>query len=194
MGKPVDNENKELENLDWLLLGGEQRLARLFHENTTDPFEKIPTPPEPPSDGPCLLKWILVSPAIFLHGSTPGWCINSQKECNTRDWPPGRVCLDLPGRAHLVGWCLGRPQTISGWDVVSECAKSTCLAVPAGSVYYFLCENAETARTLALKLHWKPRSDFYGEKGCGYGLVSFDVMMHRMSVDVQTMSKELFTM
>ena len=66
------------------------------------------------------------------------------------------------------------------------------LAVPEGGVYYFLCENRATATALAKKLHWQPRSDFYGEKGCGYGLVSFDVQMHPTSPDVRTLASELF--
>lgn len=66
------------------------------------------------------------------------------------------------------------------------------LAVPEGSVYYFLCENTRTAEALARKLHWQPRSDFYGEKGCGYGLVSFDVHMHATSVSLNQLAGELF--
>jgi hypothetical protein len=74
---------------------------------------------------------------------------------------------------------------------VDGCAKPTMLAVPEGSVYYFLCQNGETAAELARKLHWQPRSDFYGEKGCGYGFVSFDVQMHPTSPDVSNLANEL---
>ena len=98
----------------------------------------------------------------------------------------------LPGPAQLISWCLGKPLTVSGWDFVEQTAKPTRLAVPAGSVYYFLCGNRPTATALAKKLHWQPRSDFYGEKGCGYGLASLNVQMHPTSPDVRALANELF--
>jgi CRISPR type III-B/RAMP module-associated protein Cmr3 len=196
-------ERKQLEQLPWLLLGGEFRLARLWHK--TEDNKEIPDPlgglraplPPPPDHGPCLLKWVLVTPAIFAHGHLPGWCWNQ-----TDGRPPGEVRLgaskrktdhkSLPGRAQLISCCLGKPRTVSGFDVVEGQAKPTMLAVPEGGVYYFLCENHATATALASKLHWQPRSDFYGEKGCGYGLVSFDVKMQESSIQVEDLAKEVF--
>lgn len=198
-----NGEARQLDQLDWLLLGGEFRLARLWHHHAkgkpiSDGLAHLCSPPEPPDgDGPCLLKWVLVTPAIFAHGSLPGWCWNSAD-----GKPAGEVRLGaskrkasleaLPGRARLISWCLAKPRTVSGFDIVNGQAKPTMLAVPEGGVYYFLCENRPTALALARKLHWKPRSDFYGEKGCGYGLVSFNVRMHSTSLDVPTLAKELF--
>ncbi len=184
--------------LDWLLLGGEFRLARLWHNDADgstlpDPLAGLKAVPLPPvTSGPCLLKWSLVTPAIFAHGSLPGWCNDSRQDRPGGTWPVGRVCLDLPGRAHLAAWALGKPRTVSGWDVVSGRAKPTLLAVPEGGVYYFVCENPAVAAALAAKLHWQPRSDFYGEKGCGYGLVSHAAEMHPTSADVTSLARELF--
>ena len=189
--KPANGEEQELNALDWLLLGGERRLARVWHDPKTDPFAALPPAPEVNHSGPCLLKWVMVTPAIFRHGSLPGWCADTKRHRLAGLLPVGRVCLELPGRAQLISWCLGKPLAISGWDVVEGRAKPTQLAVPAGSVYYFLCENAETGNALAKKMHWQPRSDFYGEKGCGYGLCSFDVKMHATSADVSTLAREL---
>ncbi|HEU0011864.1 MAG TPA: type III-B CRISPR module-associated Cmr3 family protein [Verrucomicrobiae bacterium] len=199
----TNGEAGQISNLDWLLLGGERRLARVWQKQVDnqplpDFFADLKTPPAPPAaDGPCLLKWVLVTPAIFAHGNLPGWCWN-----DTDGLPVGQVRLGasqrkadrtaLPGHAHLVSWCLGRPLTVSGWDVVEQRAKPTQLAVPAGSVFYFLCENRPTAVTLAARLHWQPRSDHYGEKGCGYGLCSFAVETHATSPDVRALAKELF--
>jgi len=192
LAKPQADEAKALQDLDWLLLGGEQRLARLLHEGFDNPFVGIPPVPIPLVEGPCLLKWVLVTPAIFAHGSAPGWCVDSANHRSEARLPFGQVCFNnLPGRAHLISWCIGKILIVSGWDVVDQHAKPTQLAVPAGSVYYFLCENGDVAGQLAERLHWKPRSDFYGEKGCGYGLVSFDVQMHTMSPDVPTLANEL---
>jgi len=192
-------EREQLARLDWLLLGGEFRLARLWHQTENrqvipDPLGELRLlPVPPPGAGPCLLKWVLVTPAIFAHGSLPGWCWDTNKDRSGGSFPGGQVCLELPGRARLISWCLGKPRTVSGFDMVEGRAKPTLLAVPEGGVYYFLCENRDTATALAKKLHWQPRSDFYGEKGCGYGLVSFDVQMHQTSADVPQLAKELFT-
>lgn len=190
-------ERADLARLDWLLLGGEFRLARLWHntakgQNLPDPLGPLCAPPEPPPrEGPHLLKWVLITPGIFAHGSLPGWCVETKAGRSDRTRPIGRICLELPGRAHLVSWCLGKPRTVSGFDVVEGRAKPTLLAVPEGGVYYFLCENRATAAALAKKLHWQPRSDFYGEKGCGFGLVSFDASTHPTSPDVRKIALEL---
>lgn len=190
----LNGEGSKLSALDWLLLGGDRRLARL-HCLPDDPFEKLRIAPVPSSDddGPVLMKWSLITPAIFAHGSLPGWCKDSNRNRPGGPLPDGRVCFDLPGKAALVSWCLGRPQTITGWDTLLEQAKPTQLAVPAGSVFYFLCENRATATALATKLHWQPRSDHYGEKGCGYGLVSFDAELHPTSPDIRHLADSLFT-
>jgi CRISPR-associated protein Cmr3 len=194
-----ERERKQLSALDWILLGGEFRLARLHHKKENgsvipDPLDDLRAPPAPPpGDGPCLLKWVLVTPAIFAHGNLPGWCVDSREDRSVRSRPVGQICLkDLPGRAHLISWCLGKPRTVSGFDVVEGKAKPTLLAVPERGVYYFLCQNRDTAAALAKKLHWQPRSDFYGEKGCGYGLVSFDVSPHPASANAAALATEVF--
>lgn len=199
----TNGEGGALETIHWLLLGGEQRIARL-HPEKTDLLQAMRRPPVPTQgDGPVLLKWVLITPAIFAHGSLPGWC--SHPAGKPDGLPIGRVRLGasrrkvnnasaapLPGKAALASWCLGRPQTVTGWDNMEQQAKPTQLAVPAGSVFYFLCENAATATALAQKLHWQPRSDHYGEKGCGYGLVSFDVRLHSTSPDIRHLTDTLF--
>ncbi|MGC8828164.1 MAG: type III-B CRISPR module-associated Cmr3 family protein [Verrucomicrobiia bacterium] len=187
---PRNGEAEALDNLNWLLFGGEHRLARLVNADSSNPFadDLFKAPQAPQVDGPILLKWVLVTPAIFAHGSLPGWCIENKG----KNLPPGYVALDLKCRCALISWCIGRPITFSGFDVVDWKAKDTLLGVPAGSVYYFLCENRDAANELAKKLHWTPRSDYYGEKGCGYGFVSFDVRMHQTSGSVTELANHVF--
>lgn len=187
-------EQDILDALEWLLLGGEFRLARLRHNlpdlGIQSQIQNLLPRPSAPDREPCLLKWTLITPAIFTHGSLPGWCKDSRPNGNL---PTGRVCFDdLPARAHLVAWRLDKPRAVSGWDSVEQKAKPTRLAVPEGSVYYLLCETSECAVKLAEKLHLRPRSDFYGEKGCGYGVVSFGAQMHKTSLDISELAKRVF--
>jgi len=185
--RPVNREEKKLEELEFLLLGGERRLARIHREKSAPP--SLPALPAIKDvSGPVLLKWILVTPAVFANGWLPGWCRDTQG-----NRPDGEVCLKLDeGRAHLVATALGRLQAFAGWDTLESRAKPTLLAVPAGSVYYFLCDNPATARELATLLHWRPRSDAFGEKGFGYGLVSEQVPLHPTSADVSPLATALF--
>ena len=73
--------------------------------------------------------------------------------------------------------------------MVDGTPKETRLAVPAGSVYYFLCDSAPTANALIALLHcdphsdaFGPRSDFFGEKGFGCGLCSMKVNLHPINI------------
>lgn len=196
------SERQALQSLEWLLLGGERRLSRMHNEKCDPLAELRQAPTIKDLGGPVLLKWVLATPAIFSHGHIPGWCTHPDERPD--GIPVGHVRLShskkrkrangtsLPGKAALVSWCLGKPQTVSGWDAMEQRAKSTQLAVPAGSVYYFLCENTATANVLAAKLHWRPRSDHYGEKGCGYGLCSFEVSLHPASPDIHFLCSQVF--
>jgi CRISPR-associated protein Cmr3 len=163
---PINDEEEKLAKLSALTLGGERRMARLVRDAIA-PVPVVPALPAIPDlPGPVVIKWTLATSAVFANGWLPGWC----KDTTPQARPEGRVCLPLKqGRAQLIATCLGKPVAFAGWDMVKAESKPTQLAVPAGSVYYFLCENAATASELAALLHWRPRSDSYGEKGFGYG-------------------------
>lgn len=88
--------------------------------------------------------------------------------------------------ATLVAAITGKPQPVTGWalpngtDREQGGAKSTHLAVPAGSVYYFECADEMAATKLANALNWhgttpgteiqNRRSTLMGEKGFGLGV------------------------
>jgi CRISPR-associated protein (Cas_Cmr3). len=92
---------------------------------------------------------------------------------------------DVPGR--LIAARIDKPVPVTGWSVGDDeidrqpGAKSTHLAVPAGSVYYFACDTADDAARLAAALNWhgaddarspirNRRSTLLGEKGFGLGV------------------------
>lgn len=185
---PANDEAANLAHLDFLILGGERRIGRIHRDGVMLPVPALA--PAPVAEGPVLLKWVLATPAVFANGSMPGWC----RDTSESHRPDNEVCLPLKtGRARLIATCQGKPLAFAGWDVVKGESKPTQLAVPAGAVFYFLCETAATAAELAGLLHWRPRSDAYGEKGFGYGLCSFANQIHPISPDLETLASQLFS-
>jgi hypothetical protein len=207
-----------------LLVGGQQRLCtatcdkpttRLpFPLGKTDGFALATLPALGHEQPQHLVKWVLLSPAIFpaLPDATPahtgGWLPNwihpithaiqlrapaepRDLKHESRDAYRARVQQQSFIKAQLVAAQVGKPLPVTGWSLgtpdnpegVSRAggAKSTHLAVPAGSVYYFACASAEAAAQLAAALNWhgaeqnpttirNRRSTLLGEKGFGLGV------------------------
>jgi CRISPR type III-B/RAMP module-associated protein Cmr3 len=169
--QPEKDDPEPLAELALLRFGGEARLARIARPDAPQPLWEFPPLPQN-RQGTRIVAWTLVSPAVFAHGALPGWLRDTRKEGTPR--PVGEVCLRLTkGRAWLAGCCAVKPVVFSGWDLADAAPNPTQLAVPAGSVYTFVAENADSASELASLLHARPRSDAYGEKGFGYGLCRF---------------------
>jgi CRISPR type III-B/RAMP module-associated protein Cmr3 len=173
--KPA-NPDEPLNLTDQILqLGGEQRFGKV--EPATGNLQL----PDIKVAGP-LIKWVLLTPAIFIHGWRPGWIgddgsvklkiITGNRADRRRpgyDDPKYKPdeSKDLPIAAKLVAACVGKPQVIGGWD---DAPKPTHLAVPSGSVYYFQADNETEAGKLARALQARCKSDFFGEKGLGLGV------------------------
>ena len=151
-----------------LVFGGERKLVTCkCRDGILPSFEAH----KAEGSGRFLVKWVLLTPAIFKGGSIPGWCMKTAgndtfAEKWVRLWG---TSPDVP-RVELLASCVGSPVNVSGWDAVDNHPKATLKAVAAGAVYWFLCENADSANQLIGKLHWQPRSDMFGEKGYGYGV------------------------
>ncbi len=149
---------------DTLVIGGQQGVAYL---NTQKAGLELPHAEITTS----LLRWTLLSPAVFNAGWLPGWCCDSRKLPEPQLAPLGTVML--PGaEARLIATRIGKPLVFSGWDLQKGAPKPTLLAVPAGSCYVFDCGTVESARALSKLLQNSPRSDKYGEKGFGAGICS----------------------
>jgi CRISPR type III-B/RAMP module-associated protein Cmr3 len=152
-----------------LILGGQQGVVRMAETK----FERI----KPPGIASRHLRWTLLSPAVFLAGWLPGWCVDSRRDIPEAEKKPlGTVMLrNKPSGELLAGKLIaariGKPLAFSGWDLRTG-PKPTLLAVPAGSCYVFDCGTAENAQKLADRLNLKPCSDRFGEKGFGVGVCS----------------------
>jgi len=137
------------------------------------------------------LKWVLLSPAVFVqHGWAPGWIDSTEggwkvrlkvplpreKNESRKSWRT-RLQSAPPINAFLSAAALGKPRAFSGWrEIFSDSVEMksgpgrTLLAVPAGSVFYFECASDEDAMNLAGHLHGKVKSDILGEQGFGLGV------------------------
>lgn len=172
LGNQKDDEGIELLSNGSLLFGGDRRLVHC--ENKGNLIPKF-APPTASGDGSFIVKWTLLTPAIFKGGSLPGWCM---PQTPSTEWPQGRVCLwgidNSAPQAKLLTQQTGDPMIISGWDAVEGHPKASLKAVSAGATYWFHCDSAQTATQLAKKLHASPRSDMFGEKGYGFGVCSIN--------------------
>jgi CRISPR-associated protein Cmr3 len=99
------------------------------------------------------VRLILATPAIFRHG-----------------WKPDLVNGPLKDVGlTLVGVCMGRWKAISGWSLAPPRGpKPIRRMVPAGSVFFFTCEQGAAA---GLANHWlQSVSDDPQEQRDGFGL------------------------
>lgn len=184
-----------------ILVGGQQRVCSAVRDATVS--NRLPLPLGMregfvEAGGKFLVKWVLLAPAIFPEinnhrgGWLPSWIHQSSGEVMLLDGPGANAARRhrvRPGqriRASLVASATGKPLPVTGWalpngtDRFEGGAKSTHLAVPAGSVYFFECDDESAARALSTALNWhgaspgtevqNRRSTLMGEKGFGLGV------------------------
>lgn len=146
------------------------------------------------------VKWTLITPAYFKNGWIPGWINMPHNGVKSYNSNKKNGCVMLKekidrGRlsrnewrskiehssfinAELVATKLGKPSVVSGWRIdkskteASGTPKATKLLVPAGTVYYFECDNVEEGNKLKKILNGQTKSDLLGEKGFGLGICS----------------------
>lgn len=158
-----------------ILVGGQQRVCTASRDASI--VDRLPLPLGKTSgfstlDGKVLVKWTLLTPAIFPEidshtgGWLPSWIEQKTGQVMLLDGPGKnaakrkRVREGQPIKANLVAAMTGKPLVVTGWalpnstDRPEDGAKSTHLAVPAGSVYYFECDDESSARQLAAALNW----------------------------------------
>ncbi|MFZ2655911.1 MAG: type III-B CRISPR module-associated Cmr3 family protein [Victivallales bacterium] len=158
------------------VLGGQQGVALLNSPSHTFslPYSVIPSS----VSGKPLLRWTLLSPAVFPEisansakgvkphpgGWLPNWVDpkngqvmlprkNIDRNGENRDAWRKRVKESERFSAKLVAARIGKPLALSGWDLQTG-PKPTQIAVPAGSCYVFECANIEEAKDLRNALSW----------------------------------------
>ena len=105
----------------------------------------------------------MLTPAMFERGALPG-----------TEGPLLRSRAEL--RISLVGACVPRPVTLSGWDFATARPKRTRRAVAAGAVYWLDLEGPPGARAAWLEEAWmKNVSDGEQDRRDGFGLCAVGV-------------------
>jgi len=188
-----------------IIVGGQQRMCTVSLTKTAATLP-LPLPVgmisgfEKP-DGKYLVKWVLLThsiwPVVGEHagGWMPNWVDNDSGDVKLLDGPGKnfavrhKVDQGKEIKAKLVAAIVGKPVVVAGYAEHNDAApervgnKSTHLAVPAGSVYYFKAETKGDAEALAAALNWhgsdttgttikNRRSTIMGEKGFGLGVCS----------------------
>lgn len=132
-----------------LTLGGERRVS-LF--SAVDEPTWVRDWAAPKLSGGRGARVLLLTPAIFQQGGVP----------------------ETIAGAPVVAAAVGRPQTISGWDMVQGGPKPVRRMAPAGSVYWVdLAERDATA--WAEEVHMRAISDDAQDRRDGFGLAAVGV-------------------
>ncbi|NCD32193.1 MAG: hypothetical protein EOL87_02125 [Spartobacteria bacterium] len=159
-----------------LLLGGQRGMAHLEQIRKEHPLLNLRTVTADKQG--CLIKWVLLTPAVFLNGWRPDWVDDQgsvqlpaqrpprQPGLTRKEWRAG---FNTPIQAKLVAAKVGKPMPFSGWNNHTGGPRTTHLAVPAGSVYWFRAASDTHGKALAEALHAHCKSNLYGEKGFGFG-------------------------
>lgn len=139
-------------------MGGERRL---MHWRAAD--EEFPSPPDGLreqviKDRAC--RVILLTPACFAAGWRPEWLLA----------PRAGVT------AELVAAAVGKPATVSGWDLKIKSARLSRRLAPAGSVYYLRLTGDDDAISHWFDATWMTCvSDMGNDNASGFGLAAVGV-------------------
>lgn len=147
-------------------LGGERRLLYWREAGAKEP----PFPPRKPPDeivdaiaaaGVC--RVILLTPAYFERG-----------------WMPDVAAWAAHGvTPELVAACVGKPDVISGWDLLARGPKAARRLAPAGSVYFLRLPGTEAQIRQWVNHTWltclSEDSDGGMEQASGFGLAALGV-------------------
>lgn len=127
----VGFNGKDIPDSGLLRLGGDGRGATI----TSVELETIERIGKPESNWRGF-RMILVTPGIFPAGWLPPGCEEDE----------GSFLFQVGGlTARLEAAAIGRPQTVSGWDMARHEPKPAVKVVPSGSVYWFRVLKGDTS-------------------------------------------------
>jgi len=141
-------------------MGGERRLMHWQMSKA-----KLPDPPDGlreqvMTDGAC--RVVLLTPAYFAAGWRPAGLLQ----------PPAGVGVT----PELLAAVVGKPQTVSGWNLVTQEARESRRLAPAGSVYFLKLSDDKEANGKWFDETWMQCvSDNESDCRSGFGLAAVGV-------------------
>ncbi len=154
----VDEEGEHTLGPGFGPMGGERRL---MHWHQTE--GEFPRPPaglreRVMADGYC--RVILLTPAYFEDG-----------------WRPRYLCEPRDGvTVQVAAAVVGKPQTVSGWDLVAKGPRASRRLAPAGSVYYLRLDGDAADIGRWFDATWQTCiSDGKSDRDAGFGLAAVGV-------------------
>lgn len=147
-----DNQIKRFGLLAWTsadvdkklaAFGGERRMSRVLPANGELP--------KPPAIEGTRLRVVLITPGLFSEG-----------------WRPSEERL---GGAKLVAACVGRPESVSGWDYAVGGPKAARRMAPAGSVYWLDFESPDAAAKWAQEHQYQSIADNEQDRRDGFAII-----------------------
>ena len=112
----------------------------------------------------------LLTPAIFARGWLPD---GVQEQDGAYFWQLPKTSLT----ARLVAAAVGKAESVSGWNLLTQSPRPLYKTVPAGSVYFFETNEpiaANAASVLLKDRHWQSlmtEQPFYAAAGFGLAAV-----------------------
>jgi len=155
----------------WHPLGGERRMVHWQQVEAQPTGWNCPATIRSTLATATKVRMVLATPAVFKDGWKPGWLTNGREGA-------------LSGvKLKLVGASIGRWKAVSGWSLArindegqidpsgKPGPKPIRRMVPAGSVYFFECEQGAAGTLADLWLH--SVSDDPQEQRDGFGLATW---------------------
>lgn len=143
--------------------GAERRLTRLEGTSLASPATPGRIISHLDAPGSSLVRIVLLTPGMFAAGFRPG-----------RSSPALDRETDVTAR--LIACAVGRPQTVSGWDLATRTPKACRRVAPAGSVYWIELDGSPAAKRAWLERVWmRSVSDDLQDRRDGYGLAAVGV-------------------
>jgi CRISPR-associated protein Cmr3 len=151
----VDNAAPGAENIRPGLapLGGERRLVNWLPSRTHLPECPNELRESIVRERHC--RVVLLTPALFYHGSRPAWLVSSQGNVTPR----------------LRALAIGRPQIVSGWDFENNRPKPTRRLAPAGTTLFLQLNGDDESIARWIDAIWMQCvSDDEQDRRDGFGL------------------------
>lgn len=137
----------------WAPMGGERRLMT-WHPDGPDLPPMLPDLQQTIVDAK-RCRVVLLTPAAFDDGWRPRWLLEARAGV----------------KVGLEAAAVGKPETVSGWDMVAGGPRPSRRLVPAGSVYYLKLDGQpDDIRRWLAEIWMQCISDNDNDQAAGFGL------------------------